>query len=288
MGIWGRVLRRSKDKVQEHPPVGQQASRGDVWRVDSLQIGQATDIGRTRELNEDAFFTLKAVLGIEAQHVPAAILIVADGMGGHAAGQIASATAVRVAASGLVRQLLAPLLRDDTGTERRPLQEIMIEATSSANEAVSRIESDAGTTLTSVFIVGHSAYVAHVGDTRVYYLKDGEASRITQDHSLVSRLVELGEITAEAAQGHPQRNFLYRALGQESDLEIDAQLHRLAEGSYLLVCTDGLWNAVSDREMLEVVEKAASCQDACNQLVELANERGGDDNITVVLARINY
>jgi serine/threonine protein phosphatase PrpC len=187
-----------------------------------------------------------------------------------------------------VRQLLAPLLRDDTGTERRPLQEIMIEATSSANEAVSRIKSDAGTTLTSVFIVGHSAYVAHVGDTRVYYLKDGGASQITHDHSLVSRLVELGEITAEEAQGHPQRNFLYRALGQESDLEIDALFHRLAQGSYLLVCTDGLWNDVSDHEMLEVVENAASCQEACNQLVELANKRGGDDNITVVLARINY
>ncbi len=289
MGIRSKLFGPGKGKRAERSTGRGQALPHKDQRVNPLEIAQATDIGRTREINEDAFLTLGAVIGTDAQPIPIALLIIADGMGGHAGGREASTTAVRVAGRTLLTELLLPVLIDDTkNMARRPIQEVLTEATMFANQSVSGIGSDAGTTLTSVLLVEHSAYVAHVGDTRVYHIANNKVTQITHDHSLVSRLVELGEISPEEAQSHPQRNFLYRALGQGPDLEVDAHLQRLAKGSYLLLCSDGLWSNVSDQEILEVIQEAPSPQEACNRLLDLSNERGGEDNITVVLARINY
>jgi len=289
VGIRNKLFRREKENGSERPPTREGSPPDRLQCASPLDVAQATDIGRTREINEDAFLTLKAVVGTSDPPSPLALLIVADGLGGHAGGREASTTAVRVAARALITELLLPILMNETREMgRRPIQEIITEAIISANQSVSQIESDAGTTLTAVLVADHSAYAGHVGDTRLYYVTDGKATQITKDHSLVSRLVELGEISPKEAQSHPQRNFLYRALGQDPELEVDAHLQRLAEGSYLLLCSDGLWGSVSDQEMLEVIYEAPSLQEACNRLIDLANERGGDDNTTVVLARINY
>lgn len=289
MRIRNKLLHREKESASGLSPVPEESAPDSLECAGPLDIGQATHIGRTREINEDAFVTVKAVVGTSDPPSPLALLIVADGLGGHAGGREASTTAVRVAARGVLTELLLPILMNQTrDVGRRPIQEVLREAIISANQSVSQIESHAGTTITVVLVADHSAYAAHVGDTRLYYIAAGRATQITKDHSLVSRLVELGQISPQEANSHPQRNLLYRALGQDPDLEVDAHLQRLARGSYLLLCSDGLWGSVSDEEMVEVTNETPSLQQACNRLIELANERGGDDNATVVLARINY
>jgi serine/threonine protein phosphatase PrpC len=215
--------------------------------------------------------------------------MVADGMGGHARGKDASSTAIQVANGIIVKELLLPLLAGGgADTIDRPIQEVLIEATAAANEAVSRIDEEAGTTLTSVLIVDHSAHIAHVGDTRVYHLSAGDLRQITQDHSLVSRLVELGQISPQEAPEHPQRNFLYRAVGQGPELKVDTHFQRVTEGSYLVLCSDGLWNEVTEIEIVETISDSSCAQEACDRLIDKANENGGEDNITLLLARVNY
>jgi protein phosphatase len=204
-------------------------------------------------------------------------------------GQEASSTAIRVSSSVIVREILLPLLSSErTVAASRPVQEVLTEAIAAANRAISQLEGDPGTTLTSALVMGHSAYVAHVGDTRVYYLHQGELRQITQDHSLVERLVELGQISAAEAQDHPQRSTLYRAVGQGAELDVDTYFLRLQEDSYLLLCSDGLWNQVPEKEMVEVIGDSLSPQEACGRLIDRANDRGGEDNITLVVARVNY
>jgi serine/threonine protein phosphatase PrpC len=288
MGLRDKLFRRSGRKDERSPAQGVETA-AKVQSVGPLEIGQATDIGKARELNEDAFFTLKLLIGTDSQPVPLALLVVADGMGGHAGGEEASSVGIRVASGVIVREVLLPML-NNTPTEvtSRPIQEILSEAINSANEAVSRIESDAGTTLTSALIVGHSAYMAHVGDSRAYYLDQGELRQITQDHSLVNRLVQLGQISSEEALSHPQRNFLYRAVGQGPELKVDTYLQRLTKGSYLVLCSDGLWNQVTEQEIVEMIEDSSSTQEACDRLTERAIDQGGEDNITILVAKINY
>jgi serine/threonine protein phosphatase PrpC len=287
MSIWDRLFRREKGTQERASDREQPVSTRQ--RADPLGLGQATDIGKVRKANEDAFFTLKCLAGTDPNPLPVGLLIVADGMGGHVRGKEASSMSIRVASSIVVEQILLPLLqRGSADAGSRPIQEVLTEATASANEAVARLPGDGGTTLTSAFIMGHSAYVAHVGDSRVYYLHEGELQQITHDHSLVNRLVELGQIQAEEAQYHPQRNLLYRAVGQGAELNIDIHSQRLAKGSCLLVCSDGLWNQVTESEMIETIEDSSSAQEACNRLIDQAIRRGGEDNITVVLAEVNY
>jgi serine/threonine protein phosphatase PrpC len=289
MGIWNRFLRRDNPRGKTAEVESRLAKPFKGQGADLLQIGQGSDIGRAREHNEDAFLTLKTLMGPEGSNSPLAILAVADGLGGHARGEEASSTAVRVASGALVKEFVLPVLSNRLADDGiRPIQEILTEATLSANRAVSRMESDAGTTLTSVLITGHSAYVAHVGDTRAYYLADNKVDQITEDHSLVRRLLDLGEISPQEARSHPQRNLLYKALGQDPELEVDTYFRRLAKGSWLLVCSDGLWNNVSENKISAVVGAAPTPQAACDELIELANDDGGEDNITVVLAGINY
>jgi serine/threonine protein phosphatase PrpC len=288
LGFWDTLLgKRSK----EAKPTSSEEARaqGPDRKIDPLEIGQGTDIGRSREANEDSFLTLKSVIGTASEPLAVALLIVADGMGGHTKGQEASSLAIRVAGGVIVREILLPALsRRASQIANRPIHEILTEATLSANEAVAQMESDAGTTLTSALVLGRSAYIAHVGDTRVYYLNDEGLHQISQDHSLVNRLTELGQISAQEAQHHPQRNFLYRAVGQVYELKVDTYSRHLEAGSHLILCSDGLWSAVSEEEIVHAVRTSRSPQEACNELIDRANEHGGEDNITMVLANINY
>lgn len=288
MSFWDRLLGRRSKEVRPTPP--EKASAHELDRkVDPLEIGHGTDIGRAREANEDSFLALKSVIGTPSDPLSVALLMVADGMGGHTKGQEASSLAIRVAGGVIVREALLPALsRRASEIANRPINEILIEATLSANEAVAQMESDAGTTLTSVLVLGHSAYVAHVGDTRVYYLNDEGLHQITQDHSLVNRLAELGQISAQEAQHHPQRNFLYRAVGQAYQLKVDTYSRHLEAGTHLILCSDGLWGAVSEEEIIDAVSTSRSAQEACHELINRANQHGGEDNITMVLANINY
>jgi serine/threonine protein phosphatase PrpC len=250
----------------------------------SFMVGKGSHVGKKREHNEDAFFTLECTLKQNGEIMPFGLFIIADGMGGHQAGNVASALATRVVAHSLLRQVYLPFLRDDErDSSRRPINEALIEALSDASLAVYEAVPDAGTTLTAALIVGTHAYIGHVGDSRAYLVTEKGLQQITQDHSLVARLIELGQATPEEAMTHPQRNVLYRALGQGGSMEVDTYFQLLPVGSQLLLCSDGLWGTVPEREMAAIIAAAPSPQIACRRLIEAAITHGGDDNITTIL-----
>ena len=140
--------------------------------------------------------------------------------------------------------------------------------------------------LTCALVLGTNAFLVHVGDSRAYILIKNTIRQITTDHSLVNRLIELGQITPQEAKLHPQRNVLYRALGLAGSLEVDTYLQSLPVHSSLLLCSDGLWQMVPQEAILFTVNSATSPQAACRQLIALANENGGEDNITAVLVQV--
>jgi serine/threonine protein phosphatase PrpC len=250
----------------------------------SFLVGKGSHVGKKREHNEDAFFTLECTLEQEGETMPFGLFIIADGMGGHQAGNVASALATRVVAHSLIRQVYLPFLRDEgKDSFRRPINEALVEALNEASLAVYETVPDAGTTLTAAIIIGTHAHIGHVGDSRAYLVTEKGLQKITRDHSLVERLQELRQITPEEAMTHPQRNVLYRALGQGGSMEVDTYFQLLPTGSQLLLCSDGLWGTVPEREMTAIIAAAPAPQIACERLIEAAITHGGDDNITAIL-----
>ncbi len=252
-----------------------------------LTYGLSSDIGMVRNNNQDALFTLfSAAVSVENQP-DFGLFIVADGMGGHHEGERASAIAVRTIAQHIVesfyRSLLDPTLKP---TDRPVVPEVLSAAVQKANEAVSAAIPEGGTTVTAAVILADLAYIAHVGDSRAYLITDDGIEQITRDHSLVQRLIELDQLTPEEAAAHPQRNVLYRAIGQSENLEVDAITHRLPAGARLLLCSDGLWNQVAESNLLQIVQSSRTPQEACDHLITIANDRGGPDNITVVIIQV--
>jgi protein phosphatase len=186
-----------------------------------------------------------------------------------------------------MHQVYLPFLRDEEkDSSHRPINEALVEALSEANLAIHEAVPEAGTTLTAALIIGTRAYIGHVGDSRAYLVTEKGLQQISQDHSHVARLIEVGQVTPEEAMTHPQRNLLYRALGQGGSMEVDTYFQLLPAGSQLLLCSDGLWGAVSEREMAAIIAAAPSPQIACRTLIEAAITHGGDDNITTILIAI--
>jgi len=167
------------------------------------------------------------------------------------------------------------------GASRPPINEILEASIHIAHEAVLRRLPDSGTTLTMALVLGDSVYLAHVGDSRAYLGERGRLQLLTTDHSVAARLVEMGQASAD--QVSSQRHLLYKALGQGVTVEPEIVYHNLSQRQYLLLCCDGLWGEVSGEEIIKIVEAAASPNHACQDLVARANERGGDDNISVIL-----
>jgi protein phosphatase len=209
-------------------------------------------------------------------------------MGGHEGGELASALTARVVAEAVLKGFYLPWLVNDAedAIPQRPINEVLLEAANEANLSVQHLASEAGTTLTCALIQGANAYIAHVGDSRAYLIRQGRLEQITQDHSLLARLIELGQISPEEAATHPQRNVLYKAIGQGSTLEVDFYTRSLPTNSHLLLCSDGLWGFVREERMAAIVREASTPQEACRQLVYEANARGGEDNITAVLVQV--
>lgn len=248
-----------------------------------LRVAHALSVGRLRDHNEDTLLTLTSTFEGD-QRIPSfGVYIVADGMGGHNLGERASAVAARSIAYEVSQRVYLSLLNDDHSQERSPLQDVVLNALTEANRSVGRVVGEGGTTGTVALIFNDQLIIGHVGDSRAYIITHTGLEQLTRDHSLVQRLQELGQLTPAEAAVHPQRNVLYRAIGQGEGLEVDVHSHRLAPGMKILLCSDGLWNLVSDNLIQDIVWKAASLQAACNQLVEAANLAGGPDNITAVL-----
>ena len=228
---------------------------------------EKSDTGRQRRANEDSYFAR------------APLFVVADGMGGAQAGEVASRVAVDTLGRGLP---------DGSG----PAQDLLAARVEEANEAIhdlSRRDADRagmGTTTTAVYVGEEEAAIAHVGDSRAYRLRDGELQRLTEDHSLVEELMRQGKLTAQEASEHPQKSIITRALGPEPVVEVDRQTVRLRDGDVFLICSDGLTGMVGEDFIEDVLRSSADLRAAGQTLVTAANDAGGRDNITVVLFRI--
>jgi len=249
-----------------------------------LQFGQSTDVGMVRTNNQDSMLTFYYSSRSVDNRPDFGLFIVADGMGGHHDGEKASAIVTRTVTHHVLNNIFQPLLTDINGEiDRPPLTESLTEAIQTANATVLVDVPDGGTTVTAVAVVGDLAYFAHVGDSRAYLVTKDGIEQVTRDHSLVQRLIELGQLTPEEAIDHPQGNVLYRAIGQNESLEVDALTRRLPSNSYLLLCSDGLWGLVDDNTLLRTIRENPQPQVACDKLVAIANTMGGKDNITAVI-----
>ena len=249
-----------------------------------LRVGHVSDVGLVRPHNEDVLLVIESVFEGDKTLETVGLFIVADGMGGHQAGEVASALAARTVARCLVQDVYISYLQQASHqADQLPLTEALLKAVETANQAVHGEVPGSGTTLTCALVINTRAYLAHVGDSRAYLYYNQELKQITRDHSYVDKLVELGQITVEAAAVHPQRNVLYRAVGQGDQLEIDIHLVDLPAGSRLLLCSDGLWGMLPDEVIQAVLASASSPQDACLALIAAANEAGGRDNITALV-----
>src|SRR6202167_3116181 len=225
-----------------------------------------TDTGRQRRANEDSLLTRSP------------LFVVADGMGGAQAGEVASRIAVESFKHGL----------DDTSEPELALSALASEANSRIHELSHSNAEQAGmgTTLTAVYVGAQEVAIAHVGDSRAYCLRDGELLRLTDDHSLVGELIRQGRLTPEEAVEHPQRSVITRALGPEPEVEIDTRSYRARDGDVYLLCSDGLTTMVPDALLAEILLAHSQLRDAGEALIAAANEAGGRDNITVVLLRL--
>jgi protein phosphatase len=252
-----------------------------------ITFGQASDVGQVRNNNQDACLSLLGNPELTGSPPPIGFFVIADGMGGHHDGELASTITVQTLARHVIEEVITPHLDgSERSADQKTIPEVLHEAMASANEAVMGRVPSGGTTATCGIIRGDLAYIAHVGDSRAYLISEGNMELITRDHSLVARLKELGQITAEEAEVHPQRNVLYRAIGQSDAIEPDAATRRLPPSSRLLLCSDGLWGVVGDEKMAEILSQYADPQEVCEHLVETANSMGGPDNVTVILVQM--
>jgi serine/threonine protein phosphatase PrpC len=257
-------------------------------RYETQQLVAATgqSIGKQREHNEDSLLALTSTI-TGSSSIPFGLYIVADGMGGHQFGEVASSAAVRIMAGHILRAFHSQLFNLPTQPIQDPIQEIMETAIKDAHRFVQREAPGSGTTVTAALVLGQQVTVAHVGDSRAYAVyPDGRISPVTRDHSLVKRLEELGHLSADEAANFPHRNVLIRALGQGDSLEADIFTVPFPQPGYLLLCSDGLWGVVAEQDISRATIESPNLPRACQNLVEAANVAGGPDNISVILVQM--
>lgn len=254
-----------------------------------------SDVGRSREHNEDAFMLADLTTGRSSldaefsEHEAGSrgtLFMVADGLGGAVSGEIASKMAVEVVLEEM-RRRWSDAGTSDPASFAAALQGAAETANSRIHEyAMSHREHRGmGTTATIAGLYGDRLYLVQVGDSRAYLIRGGEARQLTKDQSLMQRLVEAGEMTEEEAEQSERRNIILQALGPEPQVKIDLTHQPLRRGDALALCTDGLFGVVKKEEIAQALAEESSLDDACERLIDLANQRGGPDNVTVVLAR---
>lgn len=245
--------------------------------IPSIVVGAATDIGKVRSENQDTYGIFPAIGETDPK---GRVFVVADGMGGHRGGKNASEIAVRT-----IGETFFAMTNGSTG-------EKLVEALETANDTIRHAAfktpslAGMGTTCVALALSDATAHVAHIGDSRIYRITDGKIIQLTEDHTLVAEMVRRGLLSEEEAMEHPERSVLYRALGTGPEVEVDLQpeIPLVASDRFVLGC-DGLTNMVDDEEIHEIVMKAEP-QDACDVLVRLANDRGGYDNVTVIVVQV--
>ena len=240
-----------------------------------MKISSLTDIGNTREMNQDYLYSSEESVG----KLPN-LFLVADGMGGHKAGEFAS------------RYVVEHIVRSIKGSKEEEAVRILSESIETANRKLKEY-ADAhqqmrgmGTTIVAAVIQGRTLLVANVGDSRLYIVGD-EITQVTQDHSLVQEMVRLGQMDPQSAKNHPDKNIITRAVGVSEKVKIDIFERQLRAGEYIILCSDGLTNMVEDSVILQILHGAGSLSDKAERLIELANKNGGKDNITVIIIEPN-
>lgn len=287
-----------------------------------LTAAQKSDVGKQREQNEDTAYIRSEAFG----EGDSGLFIVADGMGGYQAGEVASQLAIETMSNALASLFMpiserptsklspvpsaeaAPTVTADAAAgaqsmhQTRKLPEMMvgktieeqfIAAVQQANKAIIRYGEQKtsarglGCTVTAAFVQNEQAYIANVGDSRTYLLRDGVLKPLTKDHSLVAKLVEAKQIEPDEVYSHPQRNLIYRSLGAgHRTVDVDVFHESLQPGDVLLLCSDGLWEMVRSRDLLKELSAKSGPQQVCDTLIDLANANGGEDNITAIVVQI--
>jgi serine/threonine protein phosphatase PrpC len=239
----------------------------------------------------------------ESQTTPSGAFIVADGLGGHENGQLASRMVINIIAERMVRELFAAPLATEkaagsVGTKEAnhkldedALVSLLQGAVEDANAAVCQVnqrdKTDMGSTITGFMVVGDYAYILNVGDSRTYMMRGGQIYQLTNDHSLVGQLVAGGLISPDEVYTHPQRSQIFRSLGDKLNVQVDIFKQQLHPGDILLSCSDGLWEMVRNPQIESILNNAPDPQVACTQLIEAANTNGGEDNVSAVVVFVH-
>ena len=240
------------------------------------QIGFKTDKGKKRKKNEDSLFIMPSDN----------IYIVADGVGGHNSGEIASQTAVKSVAE-YVKSNPIEKIRDEKNLISyfslclKKVNSIIFDMSTKSQQ-----NKGMATTLVLVYVAGKKAYFVNIGDSRAYIYRDDEISQITEDHTYVNELVKVGNITVDEAKEHPQKNMITRALGGEDKILPDFYQLKIEKNDIIILCTDGLYSELSNDEIKEIISKHDSMNELSKSLVDEANKKGGNDNITVICLKI--
>jgi protein phosphatase len=265
--------------------IKKQASNAVREKLPRQEVGWVLDKGKIRDSNEDslAAVTLNEASNFEVQSV--GIYAVADGMGGHDAGEVASKLAMHSAVHKIMQDLTEA---SDGWPENIPnwLRSAVTLANQKVRSRALERDRNMGTTLVMAVVVGHSLHIVNVGDSRAYLISPKTVRQITRDHSFVQALVDTGAITAEEAVGHPRRNILTQSVGSHDELTIDLFNETLKDDEWLLLCSDGLWGTMNNEQIGAIVRNAVSVGDAAQALVNAANEAGGQDNIAAVVVRL--
>ena len=252
-------------------------------------IGQRSDTGRVRQLDEDSMLALTSAYTRESAVSQLGLFVVADGMGGHEAGEVASQIAIRALAGVLMEHILQPSLGQDTLTAEQ-IQHWMRLATKEANDRVylerQKRGNDMGSTITTALICDWELYLAHVGDCRAYRWGEDGLEQLTTDHSIVASMIAAGTAAPEEIYTHPQRSVIYRCIGDRPTVDVDIVSLALSPGDRLVLCCDGLWEMVRDEGIEEVMLSESDPQSACDVLIERANLAGGVDNISVIVVQL--
>ena len=245
----------------------------------SRKIGMLTDVGRTRKIDEDSILTADLSFGVNSESSKFLLLAVADGMGGHAKGEEAS----KIALNAISRSVIPDLLNDT------PFTELLEKGIQNANQDIldyttKHPESRGmGTTSVCAIVKGNEVNLANVGDSRAYVISDDEIRRVTKDHSYVQSLVDAGKITEEESREHPQKNVIERAVGIDTSIEADTMRLTLGSDESLLLCCDGVIAHLPDDDIHKIIRDSPDPQTACQEIVDMANKRGGSDNISLII-----
>jgi serine/threonine protein phosphatase PrpC len=257
-----------------------------VSQAVDLLSGCCTHVGMVRTLNEDSLAVLEINRIQQSVSRPVGVYVVADGMGGHAAGEVASGLIVDTIAGKALVELMTPQAQ----AGKLPVSDWLRVAVESANTEVFNLRKSAGTdmgsTMIAAAVIGNQVYFTHIGDSRIYLVNSKGIRRLTVDHSLVERLIATNQITREEARYHPQRNVIYRTIGDKPKIELEVNSLTLAIGDHLLLCSDGLSGMLEDDRIYQLVLDASDPQAACEALIESANAAGGQDNISVVIVKV--